>query len=235
MPKKRKTKEVGTSGARNDEPREFQIVDLSRLAYIPRERWPENTRPYRGLILTEDQRNRFNQLSKRKIVPSRYACEETLTMLGLLDEVRSLAQSIGLWDFISTPWPTYETLTLVFLSTYTHNNAWNSLDFQLDGFPFSITFNDLNSICGFPIPPMMDRSGEERYFDADEPWTNLTTDVRTQFLNAICHPMRGDNTKSNVINHPSLRYLQRCMGYTIFGRGETAAHLHKRDNYLLYK
>jgi hypothetical protein len=49
------------------------------------------------------------------------------------------------------------------------------------------------------------------------------------------HPNRKSNTnRANVINHPTLRTLQRALAYNIFGRGETASNLNRRDTYFLF-
>ena len=140
-----------------------------------------------------------------------------------------MAESIGLWEFISTPYPTYRTLTYEFLSTYWHDEC-NMLYFQLDGTRFEISGENLNLVCGFLNP-----DDEYGHYDYDEPWSQMTPAEKFRFEEAIYHPNRERSTKSSIINHPTLRYLQRCMGYMIFGRDEMASNINKRDNFLLYK
>jgi hypothetical protein len=148
--------------------------------------------------------------------------------MGILDQVKTLAESVGLWKFITTPFITYRTLTYEFLSTYTHDNL-ASLSFQLDGRTFTMTDRELNEVCDFP------NAMAEETMDFDEPWRPYTTEVERQFEADINHPQGKGSGRASIINHPVLRYLQRAIGFSIFGRGETASNYHRRDVYLLFK
>ena len=233
--KKRRSEGTSTSGGDNQmdeddsqmQPVTHRMVDLRRLRNIPQSQWPEETLDYFGLRLNNAQKSRLAALVQRKIAASRYACVDTLTQLGILNEVKGLAELIGLWKFISTPYVTYRTLTLEFLSTYTHD--FKTLSFQLDGTTFTVTDRQLNEICEFPNPPQGDT------YDWGDPWSEYNTADEIEFESEINHPQGRDSSRSTVINHPVLRYLQRCMGYSIFGRGETASNYNRRDVYLLFK
>lgn len=56
-------------------------------------------------------------MDKRKLTPMRYICENTLSTLGLKFEIDIMFHSIRLLDFMQRETPTYERITLKYLST----------------------------------------------------------------------------------------------------------------------
>lgn len=56
-------------------------------------------------------------MNKRKLTPTRYICENTLSTLGLKVEIDIMFHSIRLLDFMHRETPAYEHITLKFFST----------------------------------------------------------------------------------------------------------------------
>ncbi|KAJ1406078.1 hypothetical protein SESBI_25333 [Sesbania bispinosa] len=76
---------------------------------------PPNTH---GIVCKDQmQKDRYDNLVKRKIVTTRYFDENALATLGLLDEVKWLIDRVGWNQFLTIKSPSYEKLSLEFLSS----------------------------------------------------------------------------------------------------------------------
>lgn len=82
-----------------------------------------NPNPYNIVFDNPEQERRYQIHRKRKLTSTRYMCENTLTALGLKIEVDWMFHVLGMLEFMSLEAPTYERITLEFLST---------LEFQLE-------------------------------------------------------------------------------------------------------
>ncbi|KAI5418004.1 hypothetical protein KIW84_042586 [Lathyrus oleraceus] len=60
---------------------------------------------------------RYSSHVKRKITPMRYLCSDTLFQLGLSEELDRMFHVLGMLEFVHCETPTYERITLEFLST----------------------------------------------------------------------------------------------------------------------
>ena len=67
----------------------------------------------------EELKKRISQFQKRSFIPSRLMHESTLTKLGCLDEVNNLLSNVCLLTYPFTPLPSYQSLIVEFLSSYT--------------------------------------------------------------------------------------------------------------------
>jgi len=77
-----------------------------------------------GIKFKDDaQRTRFEKLSKCTIMATRYADESCLRTLGLFDSVDWMLKQIGWSHFLTLRHPTYERITLEFLSSLTYTYA----------------------------------------------------------------------------------------------------------------
>src|ERR1051325_9503177 len=80
----------------------------------------------------ETQRTKFLKFQRRGLHPTRYVDTECLRDLGLLEGVQYLLRNVNLWTLCSQPQPTYENLTLEFLSSFCYITP-NGLTNQLSG------------------------------------------------------------------------------------------------------
>jgi ATHILA ORF-1 family len=146
---------------------------------------------------------------------------DTMKILGIDKAIQHLTNAIHLWDFFSTEVPTYWTLTLEFLASFSHSKDTNSISFQLDGKKHVLTITDLNRALG----------------------TNPDSEVTE--LSWLEYPEQGQfeiqisgesfsSYRANQIQHSALYYIQRTMAYTIFGRGYTFSVIYLLETYFLY-
>ena len=68
----------------------------------------------------ENQRDNYLKFYQRSIQATRYIDNECLTELGLLEGVEWMLTNSSLMQLCTTPKPTYEALTLEFLSSYSY-------------------------------------------------------------------------------------------------------------------
>lgn len=68
----------------------------------------------------ERQRNNYLKFYQRSVQVMRYVDHECLTELGLLEGVEWMLTNSSLTQLCTTPQPTYEALTLEFLSSYSY-------------------------------------------------------------------------------------------------------------------
>lgn len=73
--------------------------------------------PHKIIFKDESQGQRYSTLVKWRIL-SRYICETTVTTLGLKLEIDRMFHSNGLLEFMQNEAPTFERITLEFLSTF---------------------------------------------------------------------------------------------------------------------
>ena len=181
-----------------------------------------------GMIISV--RKHLDLLLTRKIHSSRYICTNTLQTLGIFDDVKLLYDQIGIWDFLTQPFPTYIPLTYEFLSTLNFLNDFTRMEFRLFGQFHDITVDQLNEICGFPTS-----AGLEEPLNQLPPWGNETNETCATFKQLICDQVdEKSKYRGKIIKHPALRYIQRALAFTIFGRGETSSNINIKDIYFLY-
>ena len=174
--------------------------------------------------LTIDQRDRLTFLeNNREIIPSRWIDTEALNDLGLTEQVQLLTQRLGLWDFLCDAVPTYRDLTLLFLATFEHNRETDIATFIMRNRRYTIYTRQLMELLGFPS------NNENEMDDSCTFRRDLNQDA---FKRAICGAWT--TLKASQIKHPALRYIQRVLAHTLFGRGETQCNFYKPELFYLY-
>ena len=184
-----------------------------------------------GITFTKpEHKERYNVLIKRKLLPTRYICEDTLNKLGLRDEVFRMFENIGMLPFMLFEAPTYEGLTFEFLSSvdFKLRRRWNgselefygNLEFCMFGNQHSLSVAEVGAALNLPFsgpgqPPETFHSGEF--------WEAITG---TSGYN----PSRA---KASGIHNPCFRYAQKGLAYTLFGRGDSTGVCAKRELFLL--
>uniref|UniRef100_A0A803MF42 Arabidopsis retrotransposon Orf1 C-terminal domain-containing protein n=1 Tax=Chenopodium quinoa TaxID=63459 RepID=A0A803MF42_CHEQI len=110
-------------------------------------------------------------------------------------------------------YPTYKRITLEFLSSLkavTHSAEGcgeGSITFQLYNQEHTWTLTKFNEVLGLPNEgPRL----TSKYWSADPIWRTLTDDREYD----------SNNSPGNHIRHPALRYVQRLLSCTVFGRYE---------------
>jgi len=137
--------------------------------------------------------------------------------LGLSEDVHRLLNKIGLLDFMLRTTPTYERITLEFLSTveYEVHTDWErnlpmctgAITFQLFQMEHRLMLEELGAILGIPV----DGPGKlPSDFKPDRFWTKITG---TEYI--------AKDAKASQIHNPCFRYVQKCLAYSMFGRGDS--------------
>jgi ATHILA ORF-1 family len=150
-----------------------------------------------------EQEANYNSLLKRKLITTRFVCENTLKTLGLLDDVYELLQKIDLWHFAVRTEKTYRQPTLEFLSSLKVDRTARKMTYRLCGEEFHLGVTELNKFLGFPT------EGEEKA-PHEENFRMLLTNEKGA-------------TSTTKLRHPTIRYIQRFLAGSILGRGGTAS------------
>ena len=111
-----------------------------------------------GIVFTNhESRKEFQKLSTRKIKATKWACESTLTKLGIINNFNLLCDNIGLHHFIYQGCETYDWMMLEFLSILSHDvglmpNTYEEerMTFCLLNRDFNITLSEWCNHFGFP-------------------------------------------------------------------------------------
>jgi ATHILA ORF-1 family len=91
-----------------------------------------------------EQEANYNSLLKRKLITTRFACEQTLRTLDLIDDVYELLQKIDIWHFAIRTEKTYRQPTLEFLSSLKVDRNAKKMTYRLCGEEFQISDTELN-------------------------------------------------------------------------------------------
>lgn len=151
--------------------------------------------------------------------------------LGLKFEVDRMLHVIGLLEFMYIEAPTYECITLEFLSTLDFHlqKKWLSderyyfgtLKFRLFNQYREFPVEDLGSILRLPIYGPEDVPDE---FPMKQFWTDITG-----------NSSYGSTTaKPSGIQNPYFRYAQKGFAYTLFGRDNSTGVASQRELFFLY-
>lgn len=180
-----------------------------------RKRPSRNLNPHNIVFDNPEQKKRFQVHRKWKLTPTRYICEHTLTDLGLKIEVDRMFHVLGMLEFMSLEAPTYEHITLEFLSTLeiqlekwwinTTRYYYNTLRFLLFNNYCELSVNELAGILRLPLyGPGAVPDG----FCLKDFWTAITG--RTDYT--------SKGAKASGIQNTCFRYAQKGLAYTLFGR-----------------
>ena len=138
-------------------PKKSMQVPSSSTSQEPSSKKDKHRRPHSPHSYSrEELKTRISQFQKRSFVPSRFMHESTLTNLGCLDEVNNLLSNVCLLSYPFTPLPSYQSLIVEFLSSYTlrsanfdQANPSFSMRFKLGGRDRFMTCQEFDCLFGF--------------------------------------------------------------------------------------
>ncbi|XP_058724967.1 uncharacterized protein LOC131596352 [Vicia villosa] len=114
-------------------------------------------------ILFADSKHhqRYMARIKRKLIPTRYICENTMNTLGIKTQIDRLFHTVGMLEFMYMEAPSYERLSLEYLSTieFKLEKKWNgsikyyfgTLKFRLFNKAHELIVEELGGVLSFPI------------------------------------------------------------------------------------
>uniref|UniRef100_A0A803N896 Retrotransposon gag domain-containing protein n=2 Tax=Chenopodium quinoa TaxID=63459 RepID=A0A803N896_CHEQI len=158
-----------------------------------------------------NQKQRFIELSRRKVIPTRFFDRSLLSKLGIDSECKNLFAKLGMSQLFNMNYRTYEDLTLEFLSSFDIEKGRN-------GLVKYVVYRLLNR------SHRMSLEGFARKFGL--PCTGLTVQPSSFISGELWFAMTGENIESfqhalsHKIHQPVLRLWTRFTGWTIFGRIE---------------
>ena len=104
----------------------------------------------------QDIKKRASLFSKRTIAPSRFMHKDTLKVIGCFDEVQNLLLVSGLFQFSFQALPSYPSLIIEFLYSFTlwsinydNENPYFSMRFKLGGKDRFMTYQEFDTLFGF--------------------------------------------------------------------------------------
>lgn len=196
-----------------------------------RKRLSRNPNPHNIVFDNPEQERRYQIHWKRKLTPTRYMCEKTLTDLGLKIEVDRMFHVLGMLVFKSLEAPTYERITLEFLSTLefqlkkrwvnTTRYYFGTLRFCLFNNYHELSVKELVSILRLPLNRP---GGVPDGFSPKDFWIAITR--------RMDYSIKG--AKASGIQNLCFRYAQKGLAYTLFGRGDNTGVTTQRDLFFMY-
>src|SRR3954467_13585408 len=184
-------------------------------------------------ILFEDPKHHQRYLNhvKRKLIPTRYICENTMNTLGIKTEIDRLFHSVGMLEFMYMEASSYDRLTLEFLSTieFKLERKWNgsikyffgTLKFHMFNQAHELTVEELGGVLDLPI---YGPGAVPDEFPGQQFWGDIIG------LEAYV----AASAKSSWIQNPCIRYAQKSLAYTVFGRGDSHGVATMRELFFLY-
>ena len=165
-------------------------------------------------IVLKISRKRTSLFSKRTIAPSRVMHEDTLKAIGCFDEVKNLLLVSGLFQFTFNALPSYPTLIVEFLSSFTlrsinydNENPYFSMRFQLGGRDRFMTYQEFDTLFGF---------GQEGHVQTPPHW--FGNSFWNDIMSSQASSFSAGHTKSSHIKSKALWYLYRFISYSINAR-----------------
>lgn len=158
----------------------------------------------------EAQKVRFQKLKHRMIAPTRFVHSDLLHVLGIADITRTLFVGMGIEQFLTLYHGTYADLTLEFLSSLEirkHAQNDHVLYFRLSNVNRRLTLRQFAQLFGMTVRG--ERKKPETFL-LGQLWEALTG-VR---------PPNCQHLQIKSVHHPSIRFLLKFLGSTIFGRWE---------------
>ena len=183
-------------------------------------------------IIFEDGEHiaRYKAHLKRKLLSTRYICLVDMSALGILDDVSMLLNNLRILEFMHHDAPTYERITLEFLSTLSFKleKEWNgsamdyfgTLNFRMYNEDHSMSVIQLGQCLRLPL---VGPGATPSEFNPVAFWTAITG----------LPQYNPTSAKASWIQNPCFRYVQKALAYTLFGRGDSTGVAAKRELYLM--
>ena len=181
------------------------------------------------------QEQLYRRFHQRGILPTRYIDEDCLRDLGLLESVQFMLHESGLHYIATMNLPTYESLTLEFLISFSYQTPSTpeasqyligATTFRLFNMEYTMNQETLSQIlhCNhgegveYRIPPEED--WKARSFEIWECLTNTQVNDWAELL-------------STHIHNPCILYFHRVLVNTVFGRANNNK-VNAREMYFLH-
>lgn len=203
------------------------VVETSR----PRQRSRRMPNAHGIIFEDDDHIERYKTHLKRKLVPTRYVCDDTMSALGILDDVSQMFHNLGIFEFMHADVPTYERITLEFLSTvkFKLEKNWTghvyeyfgTMSFRLYNEDYSMSVIQLGQCLRLPL---VGSGAVPNDFSAGSFWSSITGLPQYEPRSA----------KASWIQNPCFRYAQKGLAFTLFGRGDSTGVAAKRELYLMH-
>jgi len=212
------------STSRSAVPRNTKRSDLKRRRTSGAGDISGTFEPATPLTKDQAQRKKFIE-NNRPIHPSRWIDLQTINELEIAESVQILTSRLGLWEFLCDEVQTYKKITIEFLSSFEYDRSSRIMTFNLGGYGWRLTAVQLMNLLEFPTANSTEMADRTSY-QQDMPLPMFKSLIITQ----------GDLNyqRSKTIVHPTLRYIQRVLANTIFGRGETASVIRADELFYLH-
>ncbi|KMS98576.1 hypothetical protein BVRB_4g092630 [Beta vulgaris subsp. vulgaris] len=175
----------------------------------------------------DEHKVKYERLFERGVTATHFCDIDALKTLTIDDDVRWLFSNVGWGNFLMYKYPTYKRVTLEFMSslkavTYSKPGCGEgSITFRLYNEEHKWTLTRFNEILGLcPGGPRL----TPQHWSADPVWQLLT--------GATTYDSKM--SPANHIRHPALRYVQRLLANTVFGRQE-GSKARKDELFMIYQ
>jgi len=140
---------------------------------------------------------------------------------------------IGWGHFLTLRHPTYEHITLEFLSSFTHTYAqrvrhgFGGTSFRLFGQDYMLSHNEIGNLLQFQTS-LQSVDG----VPSQGPWTTEYGQFWKKLMGTLA--TSADGNKSSRIHNLAIRYFHRVLAHTIFGRGDSTGVVNLRELYIIH-
>ncbi|KAI5438645.1 hypothetical protein KIW84_024395 [Lathyrus oleraceus] len=180
------------------------------------------------------QKQKFEELAEREMLPSLYADDWAMTALGLRESVLYLLSQIG-WETtpIRRQFVTYRRLTLEFLSSLiylpSHGKGISRgfIQFRMFNMEYQFNIQDFTNLLGFPTSFDTFTVSQEDLFEYRELehfWGNLTEND---------DPEEHEFLSGNIHN-PAFRYFHKILAHTLFGKKSNSTTVSRDELFIMF-
>lgn len=197
----------------------------------PRKRTIRHPNPHDIIFDNPEHERCYSSHVKCKITPTRYLCSDTLFQLGLLKELDRMFHVLGMLVFVHCEAPTYERITLEFLSTieFKLKKGWTgttmyyggTMNFRLYNIDHELIVKQLGGILRLP---MYGPGAVPDNFDANTFWLVITG--RLDYV--------GKGATSSGIQNPCFRYAQKVVAFMLLDRGDNTGVATQMELFFLF-
>lgn len=171
-----------------------------------------------------EQRYKYDLIfQQRKLVPTKFTCQQTLNDLGIFSDFKYFCTNSGLWKFANISHKSYVECTVEFFSSVKLNQDNNNepvLEFRLLSRDHCLSLHEIRRIFYLPSgaasPPPS--------FSKKEFWHNITGRTYTN----------SGMAKASLVFHPIFRYFSRVMAYIVFMRGDMSQVVRETELWLIW-